>query len=69
MKIVQIVTQMEAGGAQRVAMLLGEALRERGYESEVWFLYLKRPTYVNFPGVRVLLDHSPLSFGLCQDCP
>jgi glycosyltransferase involved in cell wall biosynthesis len=59
MKIVQIVTQMEAGGAQRVAMLLGEALRERGYESEVWFLYLKRPTYVNFPGVRVLLDHSP----------
>lgn len=59
MKIVQLVTQMEAGGAQRVAMLLGEALRHQGYDAEVWFLYLKRPTYKDVPGVRVLLDHQP----------
>ena len=58
-KIVQLVTQMEAGGAQRVAMLLGDALRQQGYEAEVWFLYLKRPTYRDLPGVRVLLDHKP----------
>ncbi len=55
MRIVQMVTQMEAGGAQRVALLLAEALRNRGYEVEVWFLYVKRPTYMSFPGVRVLL--------------
>jgi glycosyltransferase involved in cell wall biosynthesis len=59
MKIVQLVTQMEAGGAQRVAMLLGEALQRQGYDAEVWFLYLKRPTYKDVPGVRVLLDHKP----------
>jgi glycosyltransferase involved in cell wall biosynthesis len=62
MKIVQLVTQMEAGGAQRVAMLLGDALRQQGYDAEVWFLYLKRPTYVDVPGVRVLLDRKPSIF-------
>ena len=59
MKIVQVVTQMESGGAQRVAMLLNEALLDRGYDAEVWFLYLKRPTYTGFPGVRVLFGHKP----------
>jgi glycosyltransferase involved in cell wall biosynthesis len=59
MKIVQLVTQMEAGGAQRVAMLLGDALRQQGYDAEVWFLYLKRPTYKDVPGVRVVLDRQP----------
>ncbi|AFY87637.1 glycosyltransferase [Chroococcidiopsis thermalis] len=59
MKIVQIVTQMESGGAQRVAILLNKALQSRGYDAEVWFLYLKRPTYVNDSGVRVLLEHKP----------
>jgi glycosyltransferase involved in cell wall biosynthesis len=59
MKIVQLVTQMEAGGAQRVAMLLGDALRQQGYDAEVWFLYLKRPTYQDLPGVRVILDRQP----------
>jgi glycosyltransferase involved in cell wall biosynthesis len=59
MKIVQIVTQMEAGGAQRVAILLNEALRNRGYDAEVWFLYLKRPAYADFPGVRIILEHKP----------
>ena len=60
MKIVQLVTQMEAGGAQRVAMLLNQAFKERGYDPEVWFLYLKRPTYQGIPGVRVLLEHKPV---------
>jgi glycosyltransferase involved in cell wall biosynthesis len=50
---------MEAGGAQRVALLLSEDLRNRGHEVEVWFMYVKRPTYMNFPGVRVLLEHKP----------
>lgn len=59
MKIVQLVTQMEAGGAQRVAMLLLETLQKQGYEAEVWFLYLKRPTYANIPGVKVLWEQKP----------
>lgn len=59
MKIIQVVTQMEAGGAQRVAMLLNQAFQNKGYEAEVWFLYLKRPAYTNVPGVRVLLEHKP----------
>ncbi len=59
MKIVQVVTQMEAGGAQRVAMLLNEALQHKGYDAEVWFLYLKRPAYTDLPRVRVLLEHTP----------
>ena len=59
MKIVQVVTQMEAGGAQRVAVLLAAALRERGHEAETWFLYQKRPAFSGVPGVRVLLDRRP----------
>jgi glycosyltransferase involved in cell wall biosynthesis len=61
MKVLQIVTQMEAGGAQRVAMLLADALRDRGYDSEVCFLYLKRPTYLNDPHAKVLLSHPPIA--------
>lgn len=61
MKILQLVTQMEAGGAQRVAILLADALRNYGYEVEVGFLYLKRPTFVSFSGVKVLLEHKPLA--------
>jgi glycosyltransferase involved in cell wall biosynthesis len=59
MKIIQIVTQMEAGGAQRMAHLLGRELVEGGHEVELWFLYQKRPAYAGMPGVRVVLDHPP----------
>jgi glycosyltransferase involved in cell wall biosynthesis len=59
MKVLQLVTQMEAGGAQRVAMLLHEALQQHGHSSEVGFLYLKRPTYLQNSGVRVLLHQIP----------
>lgn len=59
MRIVQVLTQMEAGGAQRVALLLTEELRRRGYEVEVWFLYVKRPIFMDFPGKKILLEHKP----------
>jgi glycosyltransferase involved in cell wall biosynthesis len=42
MKIVQLVTQLEAGGAQHVASLLRNGLRHRGHDAELWFLYKKR---------------------------
>jgi phage replication-related protein YjqB (UPF0714/DUF867 family) len=43
--ILNIVTQMEAGGAQKAALQICEKLMEKGFRSEVWFLYKKRPTY------------------------
>ena len=63
MKIVQIVTQMEAGGAQRIAYLLHDALGRRGHDTELWFLYLKRPAYSGKPGVRVLANRRPSLLG------
>jgi glycosyltransferase involved in cell wall biosynthesis len=59
MKVVQIVTQMEAAGAQAVAYQLHEGLSRKGHDSELWFLYTKRPAYVGLRGVSSLLDHPP----------
>lgn len=59
MKVVNIVTQMEAGGAQQAAVHLASALQNRGHESEVWFLYMKRPTYLDNRGIRFILNRKP----------
>ena len=59
MKIVNIVTQMEAAGAQQVAINIAAILRNKGYEAEVWFLYLKRPAYNGYKGVRVIFNRKP----------
>lgn len=64
--IVNIVTQMEAGGAQKAAIQVSEALRERGWQSQVWFLYKKRPTYNAFPFIRWIYDQRPNGLvGIC----
>jgi glycosyltransferase involved in cell wall biosynthesis len=63
MKIFQLVTQMEAGGAQRVAYLLKAEFESRGYDSKLWFLYTKRPAYSGMPGVNSLMDHPPSALG------
>jgi glycosyltransferase involved in cell wall biosynthesis len=65
MKIVQLVTQMEAGGAQRAAILLSEGLRERGHDVETWFLYRKRSAFDGAPGMRVILDRKPSLIDTC----
>jgi glycosyltransferase involved in cell wall biosynthesis len=59
MKIVQLITQMEAGGAQRVAVLLAEALRADGYDVETCFFYLKRPSHTDLPNIKVFCPHQP----------
>jgi len=59
MKVVNIVTQMEAGGAQQAAMNITDVLRKKGYDAEIWFLYMKRPTYQGCRGVRVILNQRP----------
>jgi glycosyltransferase involved in cell wall biosynthesis len=58
-KIVQIVTQMEAGGAQRVALLLHQEMLQRGIASELWFLYLKTDAYSAEPATRSLWPARP----------
>lgn len=63
MKIIQIVTQMEAGGAQRVASLLTEALRDRDHDAHLWFLYRKSPAFEESDHVRVLFPHRPAALG------
>jgi glycosyltransferase involved in cell wall biosynthesis len=59
MRVVQIVTQMEAAGAQKVAYLLHTGLARRGHDCHLLFLYMKRPAYDGLPGVSSLLDHPP----------
>jgi glycosyltransferase involved in cell wall biosynthesis len=63
MKIVQIVSQMEAGGAQRVASLLTDGLRQRGHNVKLWFLYKKRPAYEENSYVQCLADRRPSNPG------
>ncbi|KRE97106.1 hypothetical protein ASG89_30085 [Paenibacillus sp. Soil766] len=59
MKTVQIVTQMEGGGAQRVGIVLQDELEKRGEQSELWFLYVKRSTYMDQPNIQVILPYQP----------
>lgn len=59
MKIIQIVTQMEFGGAQRIAYSLTEELRRRGHDALLWFLYTKRASYETQPWMTSLLPHTP----------
>jgi glycosyltransferase involved in cell wall biosynthesis len=59
--VTQVVTQMEAGGAQHVALWLAAGLREKGYDADVWFLYTKRPAFEGEPHVRSLLPRRPTS--------
>lgn len=60
MRILQIVTQMEGAGVQRVAYSIHRELLQRGYQSQLWFLYFKRPAYSG-AGIEVLYDHKPRS--------
>jgi glycosyltransferase involved in cell wall biosynthesis len=66
MKIVQLVTQMEAAGAQKVAHVLSDGLRALGHDCELWFLYKKRPAYDGMPHVRVIFEKRPGPFSLAS---
>jgi glycosyltransferase involved in cell wall biosynthesis len=59
MRIVQIVTQLEAGGAQRAAVLLAEGLRDRGHAVETWFFYHKRAAFEGASDLHVLFETRP----------
>lgn len=61
--IINIVTQMEGGGAQKAAIQMCENFNKRGFRSEVWFLYKKRATYESYANTRWILDRRPKKFG------
>jgi glycosyltransferase involved in cell wall biosynthesis len=50
---------MEAGGAQGAAIRNANRMREKGIDSSVIFLYLKRSVYSGNSGVQCLLDRPP----------
>jgi glycosyltransferase involved in cell wall biosynthesis len=45
MKIVQVQTQAEAAGAQRISDMVGEGLRARGHDVRTVFMYRKTQAY------------------------
>jgi len=61
MRALVLNTQMEPGGAQRMADVIFEHLRDRGHEAEWWSLYLKRPAFEDRPGAYCLSETPPQS--------
>ena len=59
MRIALILTQLEAGGAQRVAIDVAAGLRARGHQVETWFLYEKSAAYTDAIGTHVLHRERP----------
>nr|WP_298093974.1 glycosyltransferase family 4 protein [uncultured Shinella sp.] len=59
MKIVQVQTQAEAGGAQRISDMLGEGLRARGHDVRTVFLYRKTNVYDGDPNADFILAEPP----------
>lgn len=59
MKILQVQTQAEAGGAQRISDLVGEGLRARGHDIRTVFLYRKTDVYDRDPHADFILTAPP----------
>ncbi len=59
MKIVQVQTQAEAGGAQRISDMIGTGLRARGHEVRTVFMYRKTDVYDGDPHADFILPQPP----------
>ena len=59
MKIVQVQTQAEAAGAQRVSDMVGDGLRARGHEVRTVFMYRKTEAYDADPHADFILRERP----------
>jgi len=58
-KIVQVQTQAEAAGAQRISDMLGRGLRTRGHEVRTVFMYRKTDVYDRDPFADFILTERP----------
>ncbi len=59
MRVVQVQTQAEAAGAQRVSDMVGEGLRARGHEARTVFMYRKTDAYDRDPHADFVLSAPP----------
>ena len=59
MKIVQVQTQAEAAGAQRISDMVGEGLRARGHAVRTVFMYRKTDAYDRDPNADFILTERP----------
>jgi glycosyltransferase involved in cell wall biosynthesis len=59
MKIVQVQTQAEAGGAQRISDMVGEGMRARGHDVRTVFMYRKTEVYDRDPHADFILTEPP----------
>ncbi|MDX8512014.1 glycosyltransferase family 4 protein [Mesorhizobium captivum] len=59
MKIVQVQTQAEAAGAQRISDMVGEGLRARGHDVRTVFMYRKTDAYDRDPNADFVLPERP----------
>lgn len=59
MKIIQVQTQAEAAGAQRVSDMVGEGLRARGHDVRTVFMYRKTEAYDLDPHADFVLRAAP----------
>lgn len=57
--IINIITQMEAAGAQGAMIRLHKRFLSDGFDSTAVFLYKKRDVYSNVQNVVCMLDHQP----------
>lgn len=59
MKIIQVQTQAEAAGAQRVSDMVGDGLRRRGHQVRTVFMYRKTDVYDSNPHADFILQQAP----------
>lgn len=59
MRIVQVQTQAEAAGAQRISDMLGQCLRARGHDVRTVFMYRKTDVYDRDPFADFILTERP----------
>lgn len=59
MRIAIVITQLEPGGAQRVALALAAELRARGYTVRTWFLYQKIAAFPGETGISIVRTQRP----------
>jgi glycosyltransferase involved in cell wall biosynthesis len=59
MRIIQVQTQAEAAGAQRVSDLVGAGLRRRGHDVRTVFMYRKTSAYDADPHADFILNEKP----------